>query len=129
MFLPFHIYRCYHYYTPLTAPTRHKDTVKFLPNHFNFLGTTNSTYFCQAAEDIISILSNKNPYLCNLHYLLDPLYSTPTYRLHVSCAVLSKNHIVRIPVSSPYVEVSMDTSGTYALVKSRTDTSGIYTPT
>ena len=36
---------------------------------------------------------------------------------------------VRIPVSSPYIEVPMDTSGPYALVKARTDTSGIYTPT
>ena len=38
-------------------------------------------------------------------------------------------YIVRIPVSLPYVEVRMDTSGTYALVKARTDTSRIYTPT
>ena len=36
---------------------------------------------------------------------------------------------VRIPVSSPYIEVRMDTSGPYALIKTRTDTSGIYTPT
>ena len=36
---------------------------------------------------------------------------------------------VRIPVSLPYLEVRMDTSRTYALVKARTDTSGIYTPT
>ena len=36
---------------------------------------------------------------------------------------------VRIPVSSPYIEVRMDTSGPYALVKARTDTSGIFTPT
>ena len=35
---------------------------------------------------------------------------------------------VRIPVSSPYIEVRMDTSGPYALVKARTDTSGICTP-
>ena len=34
-----------------------------------------------------------------------------------------------IPVSSPYVEVRMDTSVTYALVKARTDTSGIYATT
>ena len=33
-----------------------------------------------------------------------------------------------IPVSSPYIAVRMDTSGPYALVKARTDTSGIYTP-
>ena len=38
-------------------------------------------------------------------------------------------HSVRISVSSPYIEVRMDTSGPYALVKARTDTSGIYTPT
>ena len=36
---------------------------------------------------------------------------------------------VRIPVSSPYIEVRMDTSGPYTLVKARTDTSGICTPT
>ena len=39
------------------------------------------------------------------------------------------NESVRIPVSSPYIEVRMDTSGPYALVKARKDTSGIYTPT
>ena len=37
--------------------------------------------------------------------------------------------VVRIPVSSPYIEVRMDTSGLYTLVKACTDTSGIYTPT
>ena len=36
---------------------------------------------------------------------------------------------MRILVSSPYIEVRMDTSGPYALVKARTDTIGIYTPT
>ena len=36
---------------------------------------------------------------------------------------------VRIPVCSPYIEVSMDTSGPYALVKACTGTSGINTPT
>ena len=36
---------------------------------------------------------------------------------------------MRIPVSSPYIEVRVDTSGPYALVKARTDTSGIFTPT
>ena len=36
---------------------------------------------------------------------------------------------VRIPVSSTYIEVRMDTSGPYALVKARTYTSGIYTLT
>ena len=36
--------------------------------------------------------------------------------------------LVRIPVSSPYIEVHMDTSGPYALVKASTDTSRIYTP-
>ena len=33
-----------------------------------------------------------------------------------------------IPISSPYIEVRMDTSGPYALVKTRIDTSGICTP-
>ena len=36
---------------------------------------------------------------------------------------------MRIPVSSPYIEVRMNTFGPYALIKERTDTSGIYTPT
>ena len=35
---------------------------------------------------------------------------------------------MRITVSSPYAEVCMDTSGTYALIKARTDTSKIYAP-
>ena len=37
--------------------------------------------------------------------------------------------ILRIPVSSPYIEVRMDTSVPYTLVKARTDNSGICTPT
>ena len=37
--------------------------------------------------------------------------------------------IVRIPVSSTYMEVRMNTSGPYALVKARKDNSGICTPT
>ena len=53
-------YPCYHCYIPTTAPPRHADTVDFLPKHFNFLKVTNSTYLIQAAEDIISILSDKH---------------------------------------------------------------------
>ena len=36
---------------------------------------------------------------------------------------------VRILVSSLYIELRMDTSGPYALIKERINTSGIYTPT
>ena len=40
-----------------------------------------------------------------------------------------KNLLVRIPVSLTYVEVCMDISVAYALVKARTDTYRMYTPT
>ena len=49
----------YHCYIPSTTSTRHADTFKFFPKHFDFHRITNSAYLFQSAEDIISILSNK----------------------------------------------------------------------
>ena len=53
-------YRCYHCYIPTTVSTRHTNTVEFFPNYFNFPKVTNSTYLCQSAEGIISILYKKH---------------------------------------------------------------------
>ena len=56
-------YCCYHCYIPTTASTRHGNTVELFPKYFNFPNVTNSTYLCQSADYIISILSNKHtPY-------------------------------------------------------------------
>ena len=53
----------------------------------------------------------------------------PLSKHSTSFETRSRQTPLRIPVSSPYIEVCMDTSGPYALVKSRTDNSGICTPT
>ena len=52
-------YPCYHCYIPTTESTRHADTVEFFQKPFNFPKVTNSAYLRQAAEYIISIISNK----------------------------------------------------------------------
>ena len=67
--------------------------VEFFPRQFDSPRITNFIYLIQAVEDIISILSNKKSSLPTLHYLLEPLYSTPTYRLNISCDVMSKHHL------------------------------------
>ena len=53
-------YHCYHCYIQTTVSTRHASTVEFFPKSFNFPKVTDSTYLCQAVEDIISILSKKH---------------------------------------------------------------------
>ena len=108
-----HHYRCYHCYIPSTASTRHADTVEFFPNHFDFPRTTNSTYLCQAAEDIISILSNKksiyshpslsfgppilNAYLQVAHILHRDVQTPPTPPPHLT------PNIDKLPSSLPRV--------------------------
>ena len=59
-------------------------------------------------------------WLMELMLLVSAIYKLMS-KVQLPCA--------RIPVSSPYIEVRMDTSGTYALIKARTDTSEIYAPT
>ena len=63
--------------------------------------------------------------LIPLNCLVYPQYQTSTFQELGGIYMIR----VRIPVSSPYIEVRMDTSGTYALVKACTDTSRIYGPT
>ena len=57
--LPSTITAFYHCYIPSTSSTRHTDTIEFLPKYLYLPMVTNSTYLIQAAEDIISILTNQ----------------------------------------------------------------------
>ena len=77
-------YRCYHCYISTNASTRHSDTVEFFPKHFNLPKVTNSTYLRQAAEDIISILSDKKAISSHPSlYFGSPIYNSYLQVVHI----------------------------------------------
>ena len=78
-------------FPPLHPPgTQHTD--EFFPNYFNFPKVTDSTYLRQAAEDIISILSNKHA--TSLHPSLS--FGSPILNSYLQVA-----HILQLAVQTP----------------------------
>ena len=99
-----HHYLCYHCYTPSTSSTRHTDTVEFLPKQFDFPRITNTTYLCQAAEDIIRILSNKKA--ISYH---PSLYFWPTIlNAYLQVARILQHAVQTPPTPPPHLPLNID---------------------